>query len=851
VEIKSETSRYIVTLKDIGFNESFYADMEECECSSECIPNREVECSRRLETGPNTIYYLSDEEAEKLKEDQRVLDVKKLSDLPKMFPASVKPEDYFYSGPNRKYWKSPSTPPNISSMDNHSLLRCAGENTPSNWGGGFSDTKQVTGSYSSFWTGMNVDVITLEVDPDNLGQTLSLSKSHVDFKNRFGTSSRIIPYNWEQNVTEKTTINGISNLYANYPDKCLLDHASGTLSCAGGIRSGFAKDANLYVVYGSYDDSPNKATFFESLEYIRQFHRKKVNSSQKNSYGHINPTVAILEFQNFHLSRIGINSIESIRYRGTVISRPEKGWDIDVLEEYKLNPFYIETGIDNILISNFNNNLENNSVLFSYPFADNNLRTGDRVVYEGSSINGLVNGQTYYLIKTQDSTFNTRFKFAESYQQSLIREAISISVASQGFVSFYPVTGEKNIKGLWSVHHNGNFLKEDETIVSLLSDIEATVNSGVHVTCAMGNGCHTRAPWNSSVNKQIDYDNYYQVYSDSVSFDLSSGSPNSYMILSSGSTGRFYYNRPIGPEGVHNAINVSALNTYSKDQLESYSNKGPATSVCSPGGGQFSTYNPNWGNDDGWAWGPFSGTSAATPTAAGILACLLEYNMANTIPTNLLWTPAQAKQALCSTYAKQNSIRDISYVESNTNANKFIVQSDPDISDSLFSAAATVSSINRRLHDTPNAIVQLPANLRRERYDSATKNNFLIDNNGNLIQTSSITPPPNTPTQTTRPIRVGFGGRNNGGNAKFERQQEGTRQIFATGGGGGAGFYGGGGANAGGGGGGGSGLAREDASVANNKTRQGGNSGDGFVRIWINEKADGSRDTWNQDPLTR
>lgn len=856
MENKSETSAYIVTLKDLGFNESFYADMEGCGCSSDCIPDREVDCCSRLPTSRNTVYYLTDEEAEKLRNDERVLDIAKTSDLPKPLPAAVNPADYFYSGPNRKYWKSSVTPPNISSMDNHSLLRCAGENTPSNWGGGYSDTKQVTGSYSSFWTGMNVDIITLEIDPDALASDLTISKSHANFKNRFGTSSRIIPYNWEQNVSEKTTIEGITNFYANYPDKCLFDHAAGTLSCAGGLRSGFAKDSNLYVVYGySSINVPNKTTFNEAFEYVRQFHKKKVDSGIKNSYGHINPTILIIEFGIFHSAKISINSIESIQYRGTVINRPEKGWDIDKLEEYKLNPFYSDLGVENLYVdpSSDPNDIvvKDNSVRFFNTLIEKSLRTGDRVVYQGSSINGLVNGQTYYLIKTVDSNFIVRFKLADSYQLALIREGRTISIGSVGLVSFYPLTGERNVKGMWFVHHNGSFSHEDETQTSLLADVETTVESGIHVTCAMGNGCHTRAPWRSSGTQQIDYNNYYKVYDDDVSSFNFDNTQSAFRISGNPGTGRFYYNRPIGPEGVHNAINVSALNPYSKEQLESYSTKGPATSVCSPGNAQFSAGYSGWGNDDGWDWGPFTGTSAATPTAAGILACLLEYNMATTTSTNLLWTPAQAKEALCSTYAKQNSIRDISYAISNIDSNNIISQSDPDIFDSLFSASLQSSNINRRLHDTPNSIVQLPANLRRERYDNSTKNNFLIDNNGNLVQTSSTTPPPNTPTQTTKQIRIGFGGRNNGGNAKFERQQEGTRQIFATGGGGGAGFYGGGGGNAGGGGGGGSGLAREDASVANSKTRQGGNSGDGYVRIWINEKADGSRDTWNQDPLTR
>ena len=104
-------------------------------------------------------------------------------------------------------------------------------------------------------------------------------------------------------------------------------------------------------------------------------------------------------------------------------------------------------------------------------------------------------------------------------------------------------------------------------------------------------------------------------------------------------------------------------------------------------------------------------------------------------------------------------------------------------------------------------------------------------------------------TTTLNSVSVNFAARANGGNAKQERQNLNGFNYFSAGGGGGSGYYGGGGANIGGGGGGGSGLAREGASVA--KATQGGNSGEGYIRIWLNETVDGSRATWIQDPLTR
>ena len=249
----------------------------------------------------------------------------------------------------------------------------------------------------------------------------------------------------------------------------------------------------------------------------------------------------------------------------------------------------------------------------------------------------------------------------------------------------------------------------------------------------------------------------------------------------------------------------------------------------------------------------FGGTSCATPITTGIIALYLEENPSATYKDVQRWirNTGSVKANLYNPYSNRNDPKFFKSVLNLCNSADRIIHN-PYVSKryklvvsdtSFVSKAESVPSI---LYTQAGLDKQSSVNLFKNPPSSAASNYTFF-----LRSLEVVDDYIQSPESQIRKINIGFGGRNNGGNAKFERQQDGTKQIFAAGGGGGAGFYGGGGANTGGGGGGGSGLAREDASVANNKTRQGGNSGDGYVRIWINEKADGSRDTWNQDPLTR
>jgi hypothetical protein len=70
----SNFREYIVTLKDRDDLDDFYEDMETLRKTKyDCMPERAVECCCRRPNSRNTHYDLTEEEAEVLKNDPRVL----------------------------------------------------------------------------------------------------------------------------------------------------------------------------------------------------------------------------------------------------------------------------------------------------------------------------------------------------------------------------------------------------------------------------------------------------------------------------------------------------------------------------------------------------------------------------------------------------------------------------------------------------------------------------------------------------------------------------------------------------------------------------------------------------------
>lgn len=310
---------YIVTLIDFNDSDGFYEDME-TEGGLITIPDRVVELVNRRPISRNTHYMLTEEEADQVRNDPRVLDVE------------LKPADGMVT--NVPTWTQTSTHFDKSTTDdsndiNWALLRCTRGSDISGWGS--NGTVAQTATVSTTSSGKDVDVVIVDghIDP-----------AHPEFAvNDDGTGgTRVFQYNWYQHTPAVT--GGVSGTYP-YPTSsdwfCGNDnhgmHCAGTVA---GNRQGWARDANIYnitpysyssvnSIHGTYTNYTvyNNASN-NTFDYIREFHN---NKSVNPSTGRKNPTVT----NNSWGSSITINRSEfiSVNYRGVTVTPATPGSPTD------------------------------------------------------------------------------------------------------------------------------------------------------------------------------------------------------------------------------------------------------------------------------------------------------------------------------------------------------------------------------------------------------------------------------------------------------------------------------------------------------------------------------------------
>lgn len=417
--------------------------------------------------------------------------------------------------------------------------------------------------------------------------------------------------------------------------------------------------------------------------------------------------------------------------------------------------------------------------------------------------------------------------------------------------------------------------ESDDYDASLETIVNATIASGVIYVAASGNYSWYLDSYNGS-----NYNNYFEYPimvkpTPSADFSVLSKTtkifPNrrSYPSTSGGwdSTNNCYKSFSIG--GIDNIAVID--DGIIKERCIYYSNRGPGidlfgfgSSNCLSATTQRSSLASNYPRYDSqnpstpgitYFDQSFSGTSCATPIVTGVFALYLEENPSATYMDVRRW---------------MNNTGSV-------NGNLFNPINNPD--DPRF------FTTENGLWGSPNKVIYNPYVSKRFRFkerstafatvaESAPETVFTSVGVSKAEGVALIKSPPDTssskystfvtavssvdtyiattPSATAlfKTVTSGFGGRNNGGNAKWERQTDAGNTYFAAAGGGGGGYYGGAGGNIGGGGGGGAGLAREDASdVAT--AQKGSNTAEGYVRIWLNENADGSRAAWKQLPLRR
>jgi hypothetical protein len=291
---------YVVSLKSAEDLESFYEDME-TPGGDLYIPNRAVEVSNRRPLSRNTQYLLTDDEAELIKKDPRVLTVRL---TPSQLGIEVKPL-YTQTAP----WDKSST--NNSLHKNWGLFRCYNKSQVSNWGS--NGTASITDTINVNADGRHVDVVIVDG---------MINPAHPEFAvNEDGTGgSRVIQYNWFQHNNEVWPDNPSNNyVYTPYTGTFAEDdnnhgaHVAGTVT---GNTQGWARRANIYNL-NPYSTDPNGLDALYLFDYIRAFHRNKpINPAT----GRKNPTIVNNSWGYFFTIPPG--SITNLVYRGNSIPGP-------------------------------------------------------------------------------------------------------------------------------------------------------------------------------------------------------------------------------------------------------------------------------------------------------------------------------------------------------------------------------------------------------------------------------------------------------------------------------------------------------------------------------------------------
>lgn len=255
----SELYPYTVTTEGIEDTDSLWDDLLSSSSTSDTIPDRAVEVANERAINPiNTTYLLTEVEAQKLKEDPRVVDVANIEVL-------VPTKFAFQDGTFDK------TSTVAGEKQNWGLLR---HTSATNVFG--TSTADPGGTYDYVLDGTGVDVVIIDS---------GIQADHPEFQDANGVS-RVQQINW-------FTSSGVPGTMptAHYTD--YDGHGTHVAATLAGKTFGWAKNANIYSIklsglQGSTD--PNGGiSVFDAFDCILGWHNAKTNGRPtivNNSWGY-------------------------------------------------------------------------------------------------------------------------------------------------------------------------------------------------------------------------------------------------------------------------------------------------------------------------------------------------------------------------------------------------------------------------------------------------------------------------------------------------------------------------------------------------------------------------------------
>jgi hypothetical protein len=373
----SETKEYVVTLRSRQDIDSFYEDMESTE-GTLYIPNRKVDIANIREISRNTHYYLTDEEANILRNDPRILAVEKLPKELNLVPIT------FWSQTDN-FEKSNT----IDSNDKNWGLYSVTSGTPlSNWGtnGSFTQTTQTIYTTSS---GKNVDVVINDAH---------INGNHPEFAvNSDGTGgSRFVSYDWFQHSSALGYVTTLPYSYSAVSS----NHGTHVAGTVAGNTQGWARDANIYNIEFNYASSGGPAGSWELYiyDYVREFHKTKpINTTT----GRRNPTI-VNNSWGYAYTTLFLSNITQLNYRGNVISVS----GTDEQKKATLETYGIPVASSNALVRT--------PARYAALDADVEDAIADGVIFVGSS------GNSYWNANTEsDLDYNNSFLYGGGYNETV------------------------------------------------------------------------------------------------------------------------------------------------------------------------------------------------------------------------------------------------------------------------------------------------------------------------------------------------------------------------------------------------------------------------------------------------
>jgi len=565
----SNFREYIVTLKDRDDLDDFYEDMETLRKTKyDCMPERAVECCCRRPNSRNTHYDLTEEEAEVLKNDPRVLAIELTPEEQGLVIHSLFTQ-------TESTWNKSST--QTGTHKNWGLLRSVEGAQRSDWGS--NGTANQSGTIQVNAEGKNVDVVVVDgmIDP-----------THPELAvNSDGTGgSRVVQFNWfslNPAVTGGTAGTYVYTPYTGSGAESDNNHGAHIAGTVAGNTQGWARKANIYNI-NPYSTDVNSVSGTLLIDYIREFH--------KNKFVGRTHTITNSGASSYIVDGSGTNPAISLR----------RGLTYTLNINSSGHPFWIKTAQVTGTGSAYNTGVTNNGVdtgtiTFRVP-----LDAPDTLYYI-CQFHGSMTG--VFNITGTGKENPTICNHSWGYSYSPVAISSITSVVFQGTTINGPFTaGELNGYGIFTATVDGTpSAIAPARVTAVDADMVDAIADGIIMVGAAGN--------------------------DFTKIDVVGGTDYNNRFVS---TFNYRYHEGSSPTAAAGCICVGAINSLVNEAKATFSNCGPRVDIYAPGVNIMSSLNiinSDWpGADDPrnatYKIGKAQGTSMASPQVCGVLACVLE-----------------------------------------------------------------------------------------------------------------------------------------------------------------------------------------------------------------------------------